>query len=190
MAIKSKTNYIERELHTSVTRWIKEREIIAISGSRQAGKTTLLKQIMLEVNATQKIFIDLEQSTELEAFNRNPNEYIQLKVDLSNKAYIFIDEIQYLNSAGKILKELYDKYPKLKLIISGSSSLKIKDIACLFLKFSKLNSHKIQDLNCKFLAFFYHSFSIQRNCLSAHRPFYNTADFLQRFFVVFAFPHY
>jgi len=129
MAIKSKTNYIERELHTSVTRWIKEREIIAISGSRQAGKTTLLKQIMLEVNATQKIFIDLEQSTELEAFNRNPNEYIQLKVDLSNKAYIFIDEIQYLNSAGKILKELYDKYPKLKLIISGSSSLKIKDIA-------------------------------------------------------------
>lgn len=123
------THYIKRELHTSVTRWINEREIIAISGSRQAGKTTLLKQIMLEVNATQKVFIDLEQSTELEAFNRNPNEYLQLKVDLSNMAHVFIDEIQYLDNAGKILKELYDKYPKLKLIISGSSSLKIKDIA-------------------------------------------------------------
>jgi predicted AAA+ superfamily ATPase len=39
---------------------------------------------------------------------------------------VFLDEIQYLDNPTNFLKYLYDMYPRLKLIISGSSTFEIR----------------------------------------------------------------
>jgi predicted AAA+ superfamily ATPase len=44
----------------------------------------------------------------------------------NRKLFIFIDEIQYLENPSSFLKIIADHHPKLKLIVSGSSSFQIK----------------------------------------------------------------
>ena len=51
----------------------------------------------------------------------------------SNYQYVFIDEFQYSKSGGKNLKFLYDLYPKMKIIISGSSAIDLTVRAIKFL---------------------------------------------------------
>ena len=41
--------YIQREIEHKINKWLKEREIIAIIGPRQSGKTTLLHHIREQV---------------------------------------------------------------------------------------------------------------------------------------------
>ncbi|MHA1887257.1 MAG: ATP-binding protein, partial [Promethearchaeota archaeon] len=43
-----------------------------------------------------------------------------------NRLYLFLDEIQNVENAGMILKFLYDEFPHIKIIFSGSSSLEIR----------------------------------------------------------------
>ena len=48
-------------------------------------------------------------------------------MDPAERAYVFIDEIQHLSNPSSFLKYLHDHYkPKLKFIVTGSSSLEIK----------------------------------------------------------------
>ncbi|MBI2266630.1 MAG: ATP-binding protein [Armatimonadetes bacterium] len=47
--------------------------------------------------------------------------------DLSERTFVFIDEIQYMSDPSRFLKYLVDHYrPELKFVVSGSSSLAIK----------------------------------------------------------------
>lgn len=52
---------------------------------------------------------------------------LESEIDFSvAKVYVFIDEFQYINDAGRFIKVLHDKYRhKIQFIVSGSSSLEI-----------------------------------------------------------------
>lgn len=50
-----------------------------------------------------------------------------LKADTQKKTFVFIDEIQYLDNPSSFLKYLHGHYkPRLKFIVTGSSSMEIK----------------------------------------------------------------
>ncbi len=125
-----------RKILRKIIRFLKDKEILAIHGSRQVGKTSLLhyiiKHYLLKETPEKNIFyFDLEDFALLELCNKGVDEvirYIKGKgADLDKKIYLLIDEVQYLNNPSSFLKLFFDRYKgKVKLIVSGSSSFLIK----------------------------------------------------------------
>ena len=74
--------YLPRLLFDEVIKWLKRREIIAIKGPRQSGKTTLLLMIqdyLIEkekVNPKNVIFLTFEDREILEKFSKAPKEFL------------------------------------------------------------------------------------------------------------------
>ena len=120
--------YIKRKLETTILEQLKSREILAIVGPRQAGKTTMLKQIHASLDKA--IFLTFEDREELELFEQDIKIFAK---KYSSYKYIFIDEFQYSKKGGKNLKFLYDLYPEMKIIISGSSAIDLTIRAIKFL---------------------------------------------------------
>ena len=116
----------EREYYKKIEPFLRDKEILVIHGSRQVGKTSLMKYI-IETNKFIKenyFFMDLEEPTSLDICNTGAETVVEyLKVNgLLGKTplYLFIDEVQYMNNPSSFLKLLYDKYrSKLKIIVSG-----------------------------------------------------------------------
>ena len=122
---------IERGIITKIKPFLETNDILLFYGARQVGKTTLMK-IIQERHLTKKsFFFDLENKAYLELCNQNPDIFLKYLEsyfgwDGQEEIVLFIDEIQYLDSPTNFLKYLYDNYPMLKLIVSGSSTLEIR----------------------------------------------------------------
>ena len=98
--------------------------LIALYGARGTGKTTLLLQHIKESfsdNLENVLYISLD------------NLWFEIHslsglIDMHYKnggTHIFIDEVHHLKDWQKIIKNLYDDYPKLYFVYTGSSLLKI-----------------------------------------------------------------
>jgi len=124
----------KRKIQQKISKWLLKDEIIILNGPRQVGKTSLLKLLQTELKRKgikeERIFYlnlkDLEILDELNSSPKNILNYIKNK-NKNKKNYFFIDEIQYLDNPSNFLKYLYDEHrSKIKLIITGSSSLELK----------------------------------------------------------------
>ena len=119
----------KRDIYQALLENMDNRFIIALTGLRRIGKTTLMYQLIQhliesKVNPTDLFFFSFdEQASGLD-------EVIESYSELYNKdfrtarVYIFLDEVQkcggnWIND----IKKYYDLYPKLKFVISGSESL-------------------------------------------------------------------
>lgn len=117
-------NIIEKQLNRD--------NIIAIVGSRQVGKTSLLSLLYEKTGKKLKTYFDLEDIQLLGEFNKLKLDdfpaFLQEKTNLpvNKKVFVFIDEIQYLDNPSNFLKYIFDHYKKIKFIVSGSSTLEIK----------------------------------------------------------------
>lgn len=120
--------YIKRKLETTILEQLNSREILAIVGPRQSGKTTMLKQIQSSLDRS--IFLTFEDREEMELFEQDIKNFAK---KYSSYKYIFIDEFQYSKKGGKNLKFLFDLYPDTKIIISGSSAIDLTIRAIKFL---------------------------------------------------------
>ncbi len=126
----------KRQLIEKILPFIGEKEIIAVHGSRQVGKTSLLHYLMEHhlpaLTVPGNIFyFDLEDFVLLDVCNKGADEalrYLKAKgADLSKRIFLLIDEVQYLADPAAFLKLFHDRYaPGVKLIVSGSSSFDIK----------------------------------------------------------------
>ncbi len=127
--------YVRREIEEKVFDWIKEREIIAITGPRQSGKTTLLERIKEKVvsdglyDRDHVVYITLEDEIERMNFERDPSSHITGYL-IDHAPHLFlIDEVQYVEKAGRSMKLLFDRYhDRIKFIITGSSSPDLRNI--------------------------------------------------------------
>lgn len=118
--------YIHRQLEKEIIPILAEKEIIAVIGPRQAGKTSLFAYLNNELSASGKKtkFLSFEKRTDLELFDQDLESFKKI---ISDYEVVFIDEFQYGKNGGKSLKYLYDEtVGKIKFIISGSSSLELK----------------------------------------------------------------
>ncbi|HLD18882.1 MAG TPA: ATP-binding protein [Candidatus Nanoarchaeia archaeon] len=109
--------YITRFLEKEVSKYLGRKEIIAVIGPRQSGKTTLLRHFFEKCKNA--VFLDFEDRQTLELFSEDVDSFIELHVKKHD--YVFIDEFQYAKEGGKNLKHIYDSC-KTKMIISGSSA--------------------------------------------------------------------
>jgi len=108
---------------------LKERQILLITGPRRVGKTTLLYQtiekLLEKISPNRLLYFSFEEAS------ANPKEVLEFyekkilmkPFEAIDKAYIFFDEIQYVENWPTTLKQFYDLYPNLKFFLSGSSSL-------------------------------------------------------------------
>lgn len=115
----------ERDLLSEIEPFLNTKEIIAIIGSRQVGKTTLLQIIFKKLSQNKKcLFLTFENRSDLEIFESDTENFKALYCH--DYQAIFIDEFQYAKDAGAKLKFLYDT-TNVKFFITGSSSLEIKE---------------------------------------------------------------
>lgn len=117
---------IIRDLTKKLEGYLNQDEVLLIIGARQAGKTTVLYQIMdiLKKQNQPAYFLSLEDPDYLSLINQSPKNIFKIyPLDLNKKNFIFIDEIQYLNNPSNFLKYIFDEYKsKIKIIAAGSSA--------------------------------------------------------------------
>ncbi len=113
--------YITRNLEETVFKNLSKKEILAIVGPRQCGKTTLLQKMHQDLVTKKKkaIILSFEDKKILDLFEQELEVFIATYIKPND--YVFIDEFQYASEGGKSLKYIYDSNTT-KLIISGSSA--------------------------------------------------------------------
>jgi len=125
--------YQFRTKYSDISKHVTRKEFTIITGARQTGKTTILKQLYSKLkNENENVWLlSFENLEILEKINQNPEsifQYIRRPENPINRNeqkpfYVLIDEIQYANNPTNFLKYLYDTYsPNLKLIVTGSSA--------------------------------------------------------------------
>ena len=120
----------KRNIVDEIVKYLGSREIIIIYGARQVGKTSLLNYLIENYIKKNVFYFDLELPHLLGLCNQGAesvfNYLIQREADEKNKMFLVIDEIQYMDDPTKFLKIIHDHYPKIKLLVSGSSTFEIK----------------------------------------------------------------
>ena len=113
----------------------KFKEILILLGARQVGKTSLLK----------KLFPDAHYLlTDNETVKSNLERYdisIYRQILPPQTKRLIIDEIHLLSDPGRAAKIIYDQMPDINLIVTGSSSLQIKNKASESLAGRKIDYH-------------------------------------------------
>lgn len=98
--------------------------LIGIKGARGVGKTTLLLQYM-KLHFSSELEKSLYVSLDSVAFtNRNLVDLADQFVKKGGK-YLFLDEVHKYANWAQELKNIYDDYPELKVVFTGSSLLEI-----------------------------------------------------------------
>jgi len=116
---------IPRESYLSqINNGLKFVPIIVLIGARQVGKSSLLKMLASE----ESIIFDGQDIEHTELFQQYSTieNYLKINLNPDISGTIFIDEFQYITNISVILKLLVDRNPNLKIIVSGSSSLDIR----------------------------------------------------------------
>ena len=121
--------FISRDLLTDIRQWLDREKILILRGSRQVGKTTLLKFLEQELkkeHPTLFFSIDLEIGNPLFKEPKLFIKFLESHIVKGKRLYVFLDEFQYLENPGLFVKVVFDRLKEqIQLIISGSSSLEI-----------------------------------------------------------------
>jgi hypothetical protein len=124
-----KINLIKRNLLTEIRAHLSKKEISLIVGPRQVGKTTLMLLLKeeLEKKGEKVAFLSLDRDSDKYFFSSQDNLISKIKLEIGERGYVFIDEIQRMKDAGIFLKGIYDLNLPYKFVISGSGSLELKE---------------------------------------------------------------
>lgn len=122
----------KRILFKKIIKYSEHKNALIITGMRQVGKTTLLKQIYQKIKSP-KFWFDLENPLDAKVFEELDynNIYKTLfkltKAKEKQRIYIFIDEIQNYPEITKVIKYLIDNY-RVKFFLTGSSNFYLKNL--------------------------------------------------------------
>ncbi|MFQ5641335.1 MAG: ATP-binding protein [bacterium] len=123
------TGLFQRDILKQIIPWLQEKELLVLLGARQVGKTSILRLLQNHLRGEPVFYFDLESTFDM-AHTASPEgfvEYLKTQgMSPHQRAYCFLDEIQYHPDPSKFLKVLHDHHPNIKLIVSGSSSFAIR----------------------------------------------------------------
>lgn len=114
---------IKRSTENNITNWLDKNKVIIITGARQVGKTTLLKNIF--GNDKDVLWLNADESNVRERLELQSVHALQGIVGTYKT--IIIDEIQRIKNSGLLLKILFDNFKGVQFIATGSSALDISD---------------------------------------------------------------
>lgn len=122
----------DRAILTKITEQLNNNLVLILVGARQSGKTSILKllaeYIKKHYSKNKILYFDLEKPDILENFldYRSILSFLETQGAKQDKTnFILLDEFQKMPTPTKTLKIIYDHYPFLKIIATGSSSLEI-----------------------------------------------------------------
>lgn len=98
--------------------------LIGIKGARGVGKTTLMLQYIkkyLSDKSDQTLYVSLDHIW----FNAHSLLSLVDKFEKKGGKYLFLDEVHKYTNWTQELKNIYDDYPSLKIVFTGSSLLEI-----------------------------------------------------------------
>jgi len=113
----------------------KYKQALILLGARQVGKTTLLKRLFPD--AQYYLLDNAPVRNILESYDINT--YRQLITP--NVKTVILDEIHLLSDPGRAIKIIYDQLSEIRLVITGSSSLSIKNKTTESLAGRKIDYH-------------------------------------------------
>ncbi|EKE18999.1 MAG: hypothetical protein ACD_9C00174G0005 [uncultured bacterium] len=118
-------------VNNSENRWI------MLTGLRGAGKTTLLSQIYQECKKEDvyRLYVSVDQITQI--LNVSLHDFLSVYEEilgmsfeqLDKPLFLFLDEVQYDEKWGIILKSIYDRSKKIFILATGSSALHLNSNA-------------------------------------------------------------
>ncbi len=127
-----KVEFKEREIYQEIKKFLDLKQIVAFTGLRRVGKTTLILKIIEDsirkgFNPRNIIYFSFDEFKEIEIREvmRVYEEVIEKNLR-NEKYFLLLDEIQKLSNWEEQLKVIYDIFKNIKIIISGSESLFIK----------------------------------------------------------------
>jgi len=110
--------YTSRVLEAQVIEYLKHFPVVAITGPRQSGKSTMLQQLL-----SQKYqYVSLDDQSLISLFQEDPKEFMR-----RYNNYIIFDEVQKLPALFDWIKLMVDQDRQQygKFILTGSSQLKL-----------------------------------------------------------------
>lgn len=102
-------------------------KIILVLGARQVGKTTLVKDVgkKLEGEGKKVLYLNCDLAEDSAAINTNSKAVLERL--LSEVDILLIDEAQRLDNPGLTLKIIYDNFPDVRVLATGSSSFDLRN---------------------------------------------------------------
>ncbi len=120
-----KVRLFSRDLLPSLLEWMPRREALLVLGPRRAGKTSLLKLLAqhLHRQGVQSFYFDLEHPEDRSLVEAGPEAVKRL---IGGSGVVLLDEFHLLRDPVQFVKLTVDWHSDLKLVLTGSSSLKIR----------------------------------------------------------------
>jgi len=119
--------YIERYSENTLVNKRANNKVLIVLGARQVGKTTMVKHFLAQERAVRiNLDVEVEKQKLLAVAKLAPAEAVRV---LGDPDFIVIDEAQRLPKTGMIVKGWYDSDIRPQVILLGSSSLNLLDVA-------------------------------------------------------------
>lgn len=121
----------KRFLYNELIKYLEHKNALVVTGMRQVGKTTLLRQIFDELPQP-KLWFDLDNPLDQLFFEENDYHTVYKRLlseagNPSGRLFVFLDEIQNYPPVTSIIKFLIDHYDT-KFIVTGSSNFYLKNL--------------------------------------------------------------
>jgi predicted AAA+ superfamily ATPase len=130
--------------------------MIGIVGPRGVGKTTMLLQYIKEnLDTNDTLYV---QADDIYFANHTLLELAE-EFSKNRGKYLFIDEIHKYPSWSQSLKSIYDYFPQMKIVFTGSSILDILKGSADLSRRALL--YKLQGLSFREYLFFFHNISVE-----------------------------
>lgn len=136
--IPKENSWPKREVFAAVEGWLNKRFVLALTGVRRVGKSTIIKQIIGQLIlkklgqrvvyfSFEKIQLKLEPLLLQKIITHYLEDVLGEKIyEIKDKVYFFLDEIQNIPNWQEIVKQFYDQNDNFKFVVSGSSSLFVR----------------------------------------------------------------
>jgi hypothetical protein len=111
-------------IYDNLNLFLKPNKVLVIYGSRQAGKTTLLKKFLSENEGHFRYKLDSGDDVNTQIV-LGSSEFKKITDYAKGYDLIAIDEAQRIKNIGMGLKILVDQLPNIKIIVTGSSSFEL-----------------------------------------------------------------
>ncbi|MBL7160655.1 MAG: ATP-binding protein [Candidatus Aenigmarchaeota archaeon] len=120
--------YKEREVYSRVKKFMRMPQMVALTGLRRVGKTTLLLKIVKDsldrgADPSSILYFSFDEFRGVELREVLKSYEALLERDLRDGGILLLDEVQKLEGWEDQVKRVYDTYKKVKIVLSGSESL-------------------------------------------------------------------
>lgn len=109
----------QRHIQKAIEESLFKNKVIVIYGARQVGKTTMVKEIQKRYEG-QSLYLNCDEPDIRNSLSGKTST--QLKSFFGNNRLVIIDEAQRVTDIGLTLKLVFDSFPDIQIVATGSSS--------------------------------------------------------------------